>query len=265
VLRPNEFPLQIVKRCREPFDGDEWLFEIKHDGFRVLAIRDGGSARLFTRNGYDISRRHRQITERLNELLAERFVLDGEMVVLDDDGRSNFCCAARRRRKEMALFEKTPVGAARTAAIAAQARVDKAAAAVKRLTDQRAPAVERHEAARAAADVTIAAIKNADLDAVAAEETGRELPDLSVLYAQRDQAALKVRATAARLEKIDAELQAANDELLDANDALTLALRGDTLVRMAKALEPAKAVDDELIAQGRGFGIADMIDQAGCG
>ncbi len=90
MLRPNEFPLQIVKRCREPFDGDEWLFEIKHDGFRVLAIRDGGSARLFTRNGYDISRRHRQITERQNELLAERFVLDGEMVVLDDDGRSNF-------------------------------------------------------------------------------------------------------------------------------------------------------------------------------
>jgi bifunctional non-homologous end joining protein LigD len=97
VLRPNEFPLQIVKRCREPFDGDEWLFEIKHDGFRVLAIRDGGSARLFTRNGYDISRRHRQITERLNELLAERFVLDGEMVVLDDDGRSNFARLAHGR------------------------------------------------------------------------------------------------------------------------------------------------------------------------
>jgi hypothetical protein len=42
VLRSNQFPLQIVKRCRQPFDGDDWLFEIKHDGVRVLAIRDGG-------------------------------------------------------------------------------------------------------------------------------------------------------------------------------------------------------------------------------
>jgi bifunctional non-homologous end joining protein LigD len=63
----------------------------------MLAIRDEGSARLFTRNGYDISRRHRQITERLNELLAERFVLDGEMVFLDDDGRSNFAKLAHGR------------------------------------------------------------------------------------------------------------------------------------------------------------------------
>jgi bifunctional non-homologous end joining protein LigD len=97
VLRPNEFPLQIVKRCRAPFDGDECLFEIKHDGFRVLAIRDGGLARLLTRNGYDISRRHRHITERLNELTAERFVLDGELVVLDDEGRSNFAKLAHGR------------------------------------------------------------------------------------------------------------------------------------------------------------------------
>ena len=48
----------------------------------MLAIRDVGSTRLFTRNGYDISRRHEHITERLNELPAERFVLDGELVVL---------------------------------------------------------------------------------------------------------------------------------------------------------------------------------------
>jgi len=33
VLRPNEFPLQIVKRRRQPFDDDGWLFEIKHNVF----------------------------------------------------------------------------------------------------------------------------------------------------------------------------------------------------------------------------------------
>jgi ATP-dependent DNA ligase len=38
VLNPGNFPLQIVKRVPAPFDGEEWLFEIKHDGFRVIAI-----------------------------------------------------------------------------------------------------------------------------------------------------------------------------------------------------------------------------------
>ena len=63
----------------------------------MLAIHDGGTTRLFTRNGYDISRRHWHITERLNELAAERFVFDGELVVLDDDDRSNFAKLAHGR------------------------------------------------------------------------------------------------------------------------------------------------------------------------
>src|SRR5262249_53188216 len=68
----GEFPLQIAKRISSAFDSDEWLFEIKHDGFRVLPIRDGGSARLYTRNGYDISRRHQHITTAIAGLPAVR-------------------------------------------------------------------------------------------------------------------------------------------------------------------------------------------------
>jgi len=40
VLAVHQFPLQIVKRIPSSFNSDDWLFEIKHDGFRVLAIRD---------------------------------------------------------------------------------------------------------------------------------------------------------------------------------------------------------------------------------
>jgi len=58
---------------------------------------DSGSVRLFTRNGYDISRRHQQIISELNRLSAGRFALDGELVVLDEDGRSNFAKLARGR------------------------------------------------------------------------------------------------------------------------------------------------------------------------
>lgn len=97
VLRPHQFPLQIVKRTHEPFDGDDWLFEIKHDGFRMLAIRDGGPTRLFTRNGYDFTQRNRPTAAALDRLSAERFVLDGELVMLEHDGRSNFAKLARGR------------------------------------------------------------------------------------------------------------------------------------------------------------------------
>ncbi len=90
MLAPSQFPLQLVKLVPKPFDGDDWLFEIKHDGFRVVAIRDGASTRLYTRNGRDITRGHRQLIEELDSLKEKRFVLDGELVVLDDDGRSNF-------------------------------------------------------------------------------------------------------------------------------------------------------------------------------
>jgi bifunctional non-homologous end joining protein LigD len=90
MLSPAQFPLQIVKLVPKPFDGANWLFEIKHDGFRVLAIRNGASIRLYTRNGRDITRGHRHLVAELESLKEKRFVLDGELVVLDDDGLSNF-------------------------------------------------------------------------------------------------------------------------------------------------------------------------------
>ena len=95
MLGFRNFPLQVLKRTRSAFDGDDWLFEVKHDGFRVLAIRNGRSTRVFTRNGYDISRRHQPIISELNQLSADRLVLDGELAVLDEDGRSNFAKLAR--------------------------------------------------------------------------------------------------------------------------------------------------------------------------
>lgn len=97
MLAARQFPLQIVKRVPSAFDGADWLFEIKHDGFRMLAIRNGGPTRLYTRNGYDFTQRHLQIKAALDALPVERFVLDGELVVLNDDGRSNFPKLARGR------------------------------------------------------------------------------------------------------------------------------------------------------------------------
>ncbi|MDB5108380.1 MAG: hypothetical protein JWM69_1321 [Candidatus Binatus sp.] len=46
MLSPAQFPLQIVKLMKAPFDSEDWLFEIKYDGFRTVAIREGGVKRV---------------------------------------------------------------------------------------------------------------------------------------------------------------------------------------------------------------------------
>lgn len=136
MLSPCDFPLQIVRRAPVAFDGDDWLFEIKHDGFRVLAIRYSGPPRLYTRNGYDLSRRHQEIIAALAALPAERFVLDGELVLLDDDGRSNFARLARGRiGTHYYAFDLLQLGAADLRARRLELRKAKLAKLLERCAD----------------------------------------------------------------------------------------------------------------------------------
>ena len=72
MLSPAQFPLQIVKLASKPFDSDDWLFEIKHDRFRMVAIRDGASTRLYTRSERDITRGHRHLVEELESAINWR-------------------------------------------------------------------------------------------------------------------------------------------------------------------------------------------------
>lgn len=73
----------------EPFDGDNWLFEIKWDGYRAIGSWDGKAEELYSRNGNDFRERYGEISEALRQL-SHRVVLDGEVVVINEDGQSNF-------------------------------------------------------------------------------------------------------------------------------------------------------------------------------
>jgi len=70
--------------------GAEWTYEVKFDGVRVLAIKDGASLRLSSRKGNDLSAPYPEVFEALRKLPADRAVLDGEVVALDPQGRSSF-------------------------------------------------------------------------------------------------------------------------------------------------------------------------------
>jgi bifunctional non-homologous end joining protein LigD len=79
-----------LSRVAEPFDDPDWLFEIKHDGFRALAFCDSGEARLVSRNG-NVFKSFPSLAVDLGAVLPRtRAILDGEIVCLDSRGRSQF-------------------------------------------------------------------------------------------------------------------------------------------------------------------------------
>jgi len=70
--------------------GPDWVYEIKFDGIRALAVKDGPSLSLFSRTAKALGSKYPQITEALSGLPAIAAVLDGEVVALDPQGRPDF-------------------------------------------------------------------------------------------------------------------------------------------------------------------------------
>lgn len=75
---------------RMPPGEAEWIYEIKLDGYRVLARIDRGRVRLVTRNGLDWTTKLKSLADALSTLKLDNGWIDGELVVLDEQGRSDF-------------------------------------------------------------------------------------------------------------------------------------------------------------------------------
>jgi bifunctional non-homologous end joining protein LigD len=78
-----------LSRLREPFDHPDWLFELKHDGFRALAYVSDGSCRLISRR-HNVYKSFEVLKSSLSRLPVTSAVLDGEIVCLDETGKSIF-------------------------------------------------------------------------------------------------------------------------------------------------------------------------------
>jgi bifunctional non-homologous end joining protein LigD len=89
-------PPCIPTRGPKPPVGTDWVHEIKHDGYRLQVRREGGAVRLFTRRGYDWSKRYPAIARTAMLLRARSFTLDGEAVVCGPDGVAIFDALHRR-------------------------------------------------------------------------------------------------------------------------------------------------------------------------
>jgi len=70
--------------------GPGWVYEIKHDGFRFLGVRQGKRVRLFSRGGHDWSKQLPAIVDAMQALPVTSATLDGEGVICGPDGKSDF-------------------------------------------------------------------------------------------------------------------------------------------------------------------------------
>lgn len=87
---PRAMHPQLATRVSAPPRGGDWLYELKYDGYRILARMGAGRARLFTRSGHDWTGRLSSVAEALQMARLPEGWYDGEIVVLDDEGRPDF-------------------------------------------------------------------------------------------------------------------------------------------------------------------------------
>jgi len=86
----------LATSINEPFDGAEWLFEIKWDGYRAVAFIDNGKVRLVSRNQNELTQRYPELKDLAKFVKAKAAILDGEVVALDDQGRPSFSLMQQR-------------------------------------------------------------------------------------------------------------------------------------------------------------------------
>lgn len=78
-------------------EGPEWEYELKLDGYRLQAIKDGDQVRLYSRRGNDFTKKFSRIATAVSKVKADSCVLDGEAVAVDKQGRPSFQMLQNRR------------------------------------------------------------------------------------------------------------------------------------------------------------------------
>jgi len=105
LARPRTLPTGFIAPCLPTKvhtlpSGGLWLHEIKHDGFRIIARKDGERVRLYSRPGNDLTRRFPLIVETLARLRSRSCIIDGEAVVCGDNGVASFDLIRYRRHDD---------------------------------------------------------------------------------------------------------------------------------------------------------------------
>jgi bifunctional non-homologous end joining protein LigD len=87
---PGFIPPMHATLASDPFRDDDWLFEVKWDGYRIQAVVDQGKVRIYTRKGLDGDTYLRGFLAPPSWIAADEAIVDGEIVALDEDGAPDF-------------------------------------------------------------------------------------------------------------------------------------------------------------------------------
>ena len=99
-LKVRDAGLMLAQTKEDAFTDADWVFELKYDGYRMLASREsaGSDPVLLSRRGHDLTVVFPEVAYAVSKLPYERFILDGEVVVHDDEGRPSFQRLQKRGR-----------------------------------------------------------------------------------------------------------------------------------------------------------------------
>src|SRR5262245_15012994 len=107
--KPAFIPPMLATLVGAPFDDPDWLFEVKWDGFRVEAVVDGASVRLWTRGEKDASQFYfGPFLDPPSWIAAKQAVVDGEVIALDEHGEPDFALLQARIKGRGKLAEPNP-------------------------------------------------------------------------------------------------------------------------------------------------------------
>ena len=93
---PTAIHPMLAESIDKPFDGKDWLFEIKWDGYRAVAFIENGKVRLVSRNQNELTGRYPELKDLPQFIKAKNAIVDGEVVALDEDGKPSFSLMQQR-------------------------------------------------------------------------------------------------------------------------------------------------------------------------
>ena len=102
ISPPNDFKPMLAITVDKPFDNENWIFEIKWDGYRAMAILNSGNVQLYSRNNKSFNLKFPSIANAL-ESINIKAVLDGEIVAVDSNGLPSFQLLQNYKAEELNL------------------------------------------------------------------------------------------------------------------------------------------------------------------
>jgi len=97
-------PMRPLRVPTLPNDNSKWLYEPKLDGYRAIALKNGGRPTLYSMDGQVYDRKFPNVFDALSKIIHKDFVLDGELVALEPSGRPNFNELQNHQHTDLPIF-----------------------------------------------------------------------------------------------------------------------------------------------------------------